>query len=1064
MPLWIDKSAHTGGNAVLENGARIGMNLIAAGTITKGANTSVGGTKIERAPSPPRTTAPLIVLPPCTVAAPGGPDLTIPANSGTRKIAPGDHGNFKFGNGNTVVLKRGTYSFQSLSFGTKTRINIEGPVTIHVKQRMIFGNGVKQVLKAGSADEVVYFLDSGASANVGVKNKVFGTFCGPQAEVSIGNGSLLEGAVYANKVTLGKNATIISSPASTSQCQTKDDGSGGQSGQSCGPAQVCNAAGQCRAATLIATPLGPTAIEAIPDYDPGTLGCGPGLDLGPLVDAGGQPAYTSITYPKGPVDPRPGPNCREAIQFCDDDENPIPAPTEAELSEPPPQTVLCPPLSGPSLDQCTIDPTTISHACTIDADCAEGEVCGVLCTSPDCSTADRLCGRLYASCAGMPDVGEACDPRVFRICADRNKVVTVTEAEAEQQVPQESEPQPGVTIPEDERFEVPPYESVSQFLNVACLDTEGPKKELKQEKAPLLQLGNKDWGLFVDTFFENRTRLSFFKAIVLANEQIEIGGGGGLKAGANVLGQKITAVDGALNVALGECQQAIGFELKIFGEAVAALDTVDGTRSKFDTLIPSGRGLETPPAAKDDCIAKFKNRNQEASLLRKSMFIARNVRDFSLKNGVSEDLCKRTNTELGTDFECKIDNIDIPNAWKVEYDKAVEKYKETKTDFDLSRGKVAVDAQINLFDLRHRYQTELPEVRIPVGPVQIQLALNAFGTWHFSGFIQVGLRYDGEFRNLVKESLLPFATLFTPPASVRAIAGPVIDPGVEVGVVAFAGVGIPGVAIGLEGSVTVLGLSVPIDARAAAVRRLETDTRDLAGTDYAGPLIKGLEPQVYHWFYGGAYGGKLVLKPVLQGDLDAVARVRVFFVRKTFRKRLARLKGFTKTLVAVGDEFGEPLREREDFGPFADEFAFSGVTPLAVGEIPANSNSSAIYPGTLERDKACIEGDLVPVPARLPPVPLNFCKGPPFSLVATIGNQGDTDAPASITKIEFISPTTSALLPTPPIVAGGAVDLPPIGLPNCLTCDFTITADFGNQLTESNEANNSADGRCIIVE
>jgi len=156
------------------------------------------------------------------------------------------------------------------------------------------------------------------------------------------------------------------------------------------------------------------------------------------------------------------------------------------------------------------------------------------------------------------------------------------------------------------------------------------------------------------------------------------------------------------------------------------------------------------------------------------------------------------------------------------------------------------------------------------------------------------------------------------------------------------------VAIGLEGSVTVLGLSVPIDARAAAVRRLETDTRDLAGTDYAGPLIEGLEPQLYHWFYGGAYGGRINLQ-ALNGDIDAVARVRVFFVRKTFRKRLARLKGFTKTLVAVGDEFGEPLREREDFGPFADEIAFTGVTPLTAGEISANPNPSAIYPGTLAR-------------------------------------------------------------------------------------------------------------------
>jgi hypothetical protein len=113
-----------------------------------------------------------------------------------------------------------------------------------------------------------------------------------------------------------------------------------------------------------------------------------------------------------------------------------------------------------------------------------------------------------------------------------------------------------------------------------------------------------------------------------------------------------------------------------------------------------------------------------------------------------------------------------------------------------------------------------------------------------------------------------------------------------------------------------------------------------------------LEPQIYHWFYGGAYGARLVLQ-ALHGELDGVVRVRVFFVRKTFRKRLARLQGFTTTLVAVGDEFGEPLTEREDFGPFADEIAFTGVTPLTGGEIIANPDPSAFYPSTLDRNAPC---------------------------------------------------------------------------------------------------------------
>ena len=102
--------------------------------------------------------------------------------------------------------------------------------------------------------------------------------------------------------------------------------------------------------------------------------------------------------------------------------------------------------------------------------------------------------------------------------------------------------------------------------------------------------------------------------------------------------------------------------------------------------------------------------------------------------------------------------------------------------------------------------------------------------------------------------------------------------------------------------------------------------------------------------------------------------------------------------------------------------------------------------------------DLVPV--------RHLCHTPsPFQLVVTVGNLGNTDAPASTTKIAFIT-GTSSLLATPPIPAGTEIDLPPISFSvSCGThCRFTITSDSGNQLNESNEENNSANGECLIIE
>jgi hypothetical protein len=111
--------------------------------------------------------------------------------------------------------------------------------------------------------------------------------------------------------------------------------------------------------------------------------------------------------------------------------------------------------------------------------------------------------------------------------------------------------------------------------------------------------------------------------------------------------------------------------------------------------------------------------------------------------------------------------------------------------------------------------------------------------------------------------------------------------------------------------------------------------------------------------------------------------------------------------------------------------------------------------------------DLVPVP-----VAPNFCNlapVPELSLVVTVGNQGNTDAGASITKIEFITGlSTIFLLSTPPVAAGGAVNLLPVAIPpGCfdgLSCNFTITVDSENQINESsNEGNNSVPGQCTLI-
>jgi hypothetical protein len=103
--------------------------------------------------------------------------------------------------------------------------------------------------------------------------------------------------------------------------------------------------------------------------------------------------------------------------------------------------------------------------------------------------------------------------------------------------------------------------------------------------------------------------------------------------------------------------------------------------------------------------------------------------------------------------------------------------------------------------------------------------------------------------------------------------------------------------------------------------------------------------------------------------------------------------------------------------------------------------------------------DLIP----LPDPETGFCKRDERgNLIVTVKNQGSSDAGASTTTVHFV-PGGMFSQPTPPIAAGGSVDLVfPIPGP-CFNpdCDFRIVVDSAHQVTESDETNNIASGTCL---
>jgi uncharacterized repeat protein (TIGR01451 family) len=89
----------------------------------------------------------------------------------------------------------------------------------------------------------------------------------------------------------------------------------------------------------------------------------------------------------------------------------------------------------------------------------------------------------------------------------------------------------------------------------------------------------------------------------------------------------------------------------------------------------------------------------------------------------------------------------------------------------------------------------------------------------------------------------------------------------------------------------------------------------------------------------------------------------------------------------------------------------------------------------------------------------------PCGLVVTVRNQGDSNAPASTTRVTFFTPEGSVPvdLSTPALSPGASVDLGPVSFPSgCFNpdCSFTITVDINNNVDELNEGNNSVSGFC----
>jgi hypothetical protein len=220
----LDLDVDAGINLWLGTGTEVEGECQYADTGNLHAGTAAGcGAPPIQVPRPPYPIQNAFVLPECLVTPPaaGAPDIHTPAMSDAyygNPLTPGDYGTVSFGSNNRVAIEGGEYHFLSLKFGPKTKVEIRGPITVHVVDKLRFADGVQEILAGQvAAKDILYLVDGAADADPehrgGANTVLLGTFCGPDSTISFGNGTELTGAIIGKEVRLGASVDFTAEPA-----------------------------------------------------------------------------------------------------------------------------------------------------------------------------------------------------------------------------------------------------------------------------------------------------------------------------------------------------------------------------------------------------------------------------------------------------------------------------------------------------------------------------------------------------------------------------------------------------------------------------------------------------------------------------------------------------------------------------------------------------------------------------------------------------------------------------------------------------------------------------------
>jgi hypothetical protein len=175
------------------------------------------------------------------------------------------------------------------------------------------------------------------------------------------------------------------------------------------------------------------------------------------------------------------------------------------------------------------------------------------------------------------------------------------------------------------------------------------------------------------------------------------------------------------------------------------------------------------------------------------------------------------------------------------------------------------------------------QVPFAIGPIPMKLEIEAFLNYGIDGSINFEFAPTGLFSGGQQ-----------PVARVTANAIPNANASIRVFVGAGFGVNGFDASIGLEGSVTLGNVSVPLWAGVGIDVAAEPDTRTLPEEDAevaTGVLFPPGGASQYRFFLNYTYGANVDVTEILKGDLNARLRIKFFFFSKTWRKTIVSFPG-----------------------------------------------------------------------------------------------------------------------------------------------------------------------------